>query len=152
MARLPSADARLGADVYQRMGCVACHDVAGERKLFGPALKDIGKAATAQYIAESILLPGRVIKDGFESEHVRLRDGGTVTGLVERHDDMMHILQGTLKIEVPASDVVERIKSDMSPMPEFMLMGTSLDELADLLAYLVSQGGDPKAAQAAAGG
>jgi putative heme-binding domain-containing protein len=149
LRRLPTGDARLGRDVFERLGCVACHDVAGEAKLFGPSLKGIGQAATPTYVAESILYPSRVVKDGFENELVRLKNGETFQGWIEQHGQDLVVVRGGLdRVPVAGADVAERRKLEQSPMPEFSLDGVSIGELVDLLAYLVSQGGDPKAAQA----
>ncbi len=152
LRRLPGGDVHLGREVFERLGCVACHDVAGEAKLFGPSLKGIGQAATPAYIAESVLYPSRVVKDGFESELVRLHNGQTLEGWVERQGNDLIVVRGGLdRVRVAGDDVAERRKLERSPMPELALDGVSLGELADLLTYLVSQGGDPKTALVSGG-
>ena len=150
LTALPMANPRLGQDVYERLGCLTCHDIAGTTQTFGPSLHGIGKANTPAYIAESILWPSRTIKDGFESQIVRTRSGQELEGWVERSEtELIVVRNGSERVRVPLEDVAEQKKLSNSPMPEINLDGVSLDELADLLAYLVSQGGDPKAAQAA---
>lgn len=146
LERMPTASPLLGRETFASLGCTSCHDVSGTRALFGPSLRGIGEAATPAYIAESILAPAAVIKDGFEAEEVMLRGGERIVGRVEQQGDDLIIHRGVDDaVVVPADRVDHRRKLDSSLMPDLMLDGVSLDELADLLAYLVSQGGDPSA-------
>jgi putative heme-binding domain-containing protein len=161
LAHLASADPRLGQDVFERIGCAACHDVAGKSQMFGPSLRDIGKGASAASIAESILFPSRVIKDGFETQIVRTKSGQELEGWVEQHGaEVIVVRGGSERVRIKADDIVERRKLDRSPMPDVSMAGLSIDELCDLLNYLVSQGGQtrppattrPATPHAAAGG
>jgi putative heme-binding domain-containing protein len=150
---LPAGDVRLGRDAFRGLGCTSCHDVTGARVMLGPALKDVGKAVTPAYIAESILFPSRVIKDGFEGEMVVLASGETLDGRVEvQGEELVIIGSGNERVRVRADQVADRRKRALSTMPEPGLVGVSIGELSDLAAYLVSQGGDPKAVQASAAG
>jgi putative heme-binding domain-containing protein len=144
LQRMPKASVVLGKEAFRQLGCASCHEVAGQRLTYGPSLKGIGGASTADYIAESILLPGRVIKDGFDVERVTLADGATLEGYVEARDDVIRVHRGVDDtVDVPAKEVTGRSRIDRSPMPELVIESVAIGELADLLAYLVAQGGDP---------
>ncbi len=146
LERLPDASVELGRKAFGQLGCASCHEVAGQRVTYGPSLKGIGGATTADYLVESVLLPSRVIKDGFDVEAVTLADGDRLEGVVEAREDVLIIRRGVGDtVEVPADEVARREKVDRSPMPELLLDSVSMDELADLLAYLVAQGGNPQA-------
>lgn len=71
---LPSGDAVEGRKVFVAMECFACHDVKGESfpqsskipRANGPALTGMGAHHPAEYFAESIINPNRVIVQGPE--------------------------------------------------------------------------------------
>jgi len=69
---LPPGDAAEGRKVFVSMECFACHDVKGESfpqnpktpRASGPALTGMGAHHPAEYFAESIINPNRVIVHG----------------------------------------------------------------------------------------
>jgi len=69
---LPAGDAAAGRAVFVSMECYACHEVKGEKfpqstqtpKGEGPELTGMGSHHPAEYFAESILNPNRVVVDG----------------------------------------------------------------------------------------
>jgi len=71
---LPSGDAVEGRKVFVAMECFACHDVKGESfpqtskipRANGPVLTGMGAHHPAEYFAESIINPNRVIVQGPE--------------------------------------------------------------------------------------
>ncbi len=82
-------DASRGAIVFYRpdLLCTRCH-TPGEESRLGPDLAKAGKEATDVYLIESILLPSKVIKKGFETVVITTKAGRTLTGLIaeERAD------------------------------------------------------------------
>jgi mono/diheme cytochrome c family protein len=69
---LPPGDVAEGRKVFASMECFACHEVKGERfpqnpktpRGSGPALTGMGSHHPAEYFAESIVNPNRVIVQG----------------------------------------------------------------------------------------
>jgi mono/diheme cytochrome c family protein len=69
---LPPGDAAEGRKVFASMECYACHEVKGETfpqnpktpRATGPALTGMGAHHPAEYFAESIINPNRVIVQG----------------------------------------------------------------------------------------
>jgi mono/diheme cytochrome c family protein len=69
---LPPGDATEGRTVFASMECYACHEVKGEQfprdsktpRRSGPDLTGMGGHHPAEYFAESILNPNRVIVEG----------------------------------------------------------------------------------------
>ena len=63
----PEGDVAHGREVFIRVGCYACHQIAGEKlpasSGLGPDLTGVGKHHPAGYILESILNPNAVIVD-----------------------------------------------------------------------------------------
>jgi L-cysteine S-thiosulfotransferase len=69
---MPRGDAAEGKRVFVAMECYACHEVKGEdfpresktQRGAGPALTGMGSHHPAEYFAESIINPNRVIVEG----------------------------------------------------------------------------------------
>lgn len=69
---LPAGDAAEGRKVFVSMECYACHQVSGEQfprdsktpRGQGPDMTGMGSHHPAEYFAESIMNPNRVIVDG----------------------------------------------------------------------------------------
>jgi putative copper resistance protein D len=60
----PPGDAARGREIFRRLGCVACHRIAGEPAPsagLGPDLTDAGEHHPAGYLLESVINPDAVI-------------------------------------------------------------------------------------------
>jgi mono/diheme cytochrome c family protein len=64
----PPGDAARGSEIFRRLGCVACHRIAGESRPssagLGPDLTDAGEHHPAGYLLESVINPDAVIIEG----------------------------------------------------------------------------------------
>lgn len=141
LARLPKASATLGRLSFHsaRTGCSQCHSLTPGNSRFGPSLADIGTASQPQYLIESILEPGQVIKTGFQTEIIETSDGGVLAGLVEAAEGRLLVKVSPNQHEtVPMDQVKSRSASRVSLMPEGLDAAMSEAELADLVAWLQS--------------
>jgi putative heme-binding domain-containing protein len=80
-----NGDAVRGAVVFfqHHMACSKCHSVGDAKpSALGPDLATLGKEATDESLVESVLLPSKVIRKGFESVTIVTGDGKSITGLV----------------------------------------------------------------------
>jgi len=57
--------AERGANLYQGLGCVACHIINGEGGAVGPELTNVYEKGE-DYIKESILMPNAVLSEGYQ--------------------------------------------------------------------------------------
>ena len=104
-------DAVRGAVVFfqQQMACAKCHSVGKPRpNLLGPDLTTLEKDISDEYLVESVLLPSKVIRKGFESVTAITVDGRSLTALlVERTKDRLVVAradtagQGELGLDFP---------------------------------------------------
>lgn len=141
LARLPEGSATLGRLSFHsaRAGCARCHSLKPGESPFGPSLADIGAASQPDYLVESILEPGKVIKTGFQTESIETSDGRVLTGLVEVEDGSLRVkISPEEQLTVPLDQVKSRVASPVSPMPEALEAAMSEAELADLVAWLQS--------------
>jgi putative heme-binding domain-containing protein len=127
--------AALGQQVFERAACTKCHTTATQTTELAPSLKGIG-GQKADYLVESVLQPSKVIKTGFEAETVRTSDERTLIGLVREDGDVLRILSADAVVRVPKADVVSRVVTKTSVMPEGLVDGLGRREFEDLIAYL----------------
>ena len=107
----------------------------------GPDLTTVGQRFQKQEILQSILFPSHVISDQYASKTVLTLDGQTLTGIVApAGEKSVIVLQANgEKVEIPKGDVDEIMASDKSSMPEGLLNTLTLEEVADLFAFLQQQ-------------
>ena len=96
-------------------------------------------------LAESLIVPSKVVSDQYRASVVLTTAGKVVTGRI------VNDTKGTLTVltdafdaskitTVPAGKVEETRPSKTSLMPEKLLHPLGKDELLDLIAYLLSRG------------
>jgi putative heme-binding domain-containing protein len=145
-------DAGRGAVLFFQpfLTCAKCHDPETGPQL-GPDISQAGKEATAEYLIESVLIPSKVIKKGYEAVVVSTADGRTVTGLlVEEKNDTLTLVDpaGGKRITIPAADVERRTVSNQSLMPDGLVNTLSdRQQFLDLAKYLIeiAEGGPKRA-------
>src|SRR5262249_5704539 len=74
---LSQGDPQQGEAVFRRKEslCLKCHSIAGAGGQVGPGLESIGASAPADYLVDSLLQPGKGIKEGYHAITVALDDG-----------------------------------------------------------------------------
>ncbi len=136
-------DASRGALVFYRaeLSCVRCHAPGEAIARLGPDLAAIGKETPAIHLIESVLVPSKVIKKGFETVVITTKAGKTITGLLaeERGDAvvMRDSAQDGKLITILKKDIDERNDKGPSLMPEGLVNILSRQEFLDLARYLM---------------
>jgi putative heme-binding domain-containing protein len=129
-------DSVRGAILYaqKKLNCVGCH-AQGSTDLLGPDLTQTGGEVDDSFFVESILLPSKLIKKGFESVQLLTADGRVLTGRLVKEDATRVILRDTSDasrlIEVSRDEVEQIQPSTKSAMPEGLV-----DELRDRQQFL----------------
>jgi putative heme-binding domain-containing protein len=135
-----------GREVFTDAQCARCHRFGNEGGAVGPDLTAVGSRYGHREILESILEPSKVINEQFQSLTVMTRDGDSFTGRIAHEDDKTVVvvtdaLTGA-KEQIARTNVLKRVVSKISPMPEGLMNSFSKDEIWDLMAYLESGGRD----------
>ncbi len=133
-------NAKLGKKLFTERGCVACHKAPDDGKggSIGPSLVNVHKRFSAQYMAESILLPNRFVSPNFYPTTLVMDDGKVHTGFIEKDDDEIELRLITAKsIRLPADEIEERVPSRQSMMP--VGLAKTPDELRHLLTYMINR-------------
>lgn len=142
-ARTRAGDAARGRTLFrdrEGLGCIKCHKVGGEGGEVGPDLGTIGSQLDRGQLAESVLLPSRSIREGYQSTTVATTDGRVLGGLVRSESGEAIVLRDAegRDHEIRKSDIEERTSGPTSLMPEGLQVGLSPQDFADLISYLES--------------
>ncbi len=129
-----------GAMLFEKAQCIRCHRHGDRGDTIGPDLTNVSKRFQKKEILESILFPSQVISDQFASQTVITKGGKAYVGMVSpRGDGTLVILQANgEKALIPEDQVAETTRNKVSSMPEGLLNPLSIEEIADLFAYLAS--------------
>jgi putative heme-binding domain-containing protein len=136
-------DAQRGAILFHErgLGCATCHLSLDGRPTVGPELTKPRDEITDAYLVESVLLPSKAIRKGFESVQVVLDDGRTMSGLLveDRPDELvLRNISGNFELtRVGKQAIDERQTSPVSAMPAGLVNQlASREQVLDLLKYL----------------
>jgi putative heme-binding domain-containing protein len=133
-------DAVRGKAIYDGKGaCATCHRVDGVGARTAPDLSEIGAIRQPAAIQRSLLEPSRGIMPINRPVRIITRDGRTIRGrrLNEDTATVQLIDEEERLVSLSKSDIREFEVGTTSSMPSLKGKLTS-DELADLLAYLLS--------------
>ncbi len=124
----------------QAMQCISCHRVQGSGQSIGPDMDGIGQRRSKRELLESILEPSRLIENKYRSHQILTIDGKLVTGLLVRDTDSEVILRSAdgQNHRIGKVDVDSRRIQSESLMPTGLIAELTAQEVADLLAFLVS--------------
>jgi putative heme-binding domain-containing protein len=132
-ANLLAADGKLA-------GCLACHLIQGQGRLFGPDLSRIGSRQTAEQILESLVTPSKAVSPLYQTTVFELKDGTSQAGFVRArgvNEIVVTNLAGQ-SVKLKHSEIAAEKTLVNSLMPEGLLQGLTAQEAADLVAYLSS--------------
>jgi putative heme-binding domain-containing protein len=129
-----------GAVVFRDAQCQSCHRYEGRGEGIGPDLTSVSQRFQRKEILESIVYPGQVVSDQYASQ-VIVADGKTYTGMAARQaDGSLIVLQSDgQKVTLEADSIEDVESSKLSAMPEGLLNRLTLEQVADLFAYLMKQ-------------
>ena len=139
-----NGDAKRGAEVF-RKHCAACHQLGGVGNAVGPDLASLGdKSPPALLIA--ILDPNRAVEARYVAYTAVTKGGRTFTGVLaaETGNSITLIDTEGKKNVILRSDLDELSSTGKSAMPEGLEKQINPQDMADLIAYLRTQGAQPK--------
>jgi len=140
-----SGDAARGRSIAEGKGqCLGCHTIGANGMHAGPALTDIGAQRRAVDLMKSLVDPGSEVRAENRTVRVVMKDGRTITGRFLNQDTFtLQLIDANDKmLSIDKSTASQWTLLTTSPMPSFRDK-LSLQELADVVAYLVSLKGRP---------
>ena len=137
---LAQGDSRRGEEIFRRqeLNCTKCHAISGKGANVGPDLATLGKQAKPEHVVESILLPDRVIKEGFRAVTLQTGDGRVVTGIQVFDDGRDVVLRDPVRgdTRIAKAEIEENVVGG-SLMPANLVAALNRNEFLDLVRYLV---------------
>ncbi|MFO1460759.1 MAG: c-type cytochrome [Verrucomicrobiota bacterium] len=128
-----------GRAAFQAAGCIQCHRVGADGGVVGPDLTSVASRFGPRDLLDHILNPAKAVDEKYRLVAATLKDGTTVTGVVEQDGDPL-VLQpteaGAAPVEIPKARIQSRQFLEGSPMPSGLLDSLTRDQVLDLLAFL----------------
>ncbi len=139
-----AGDPKRGREVFTR-ACSTCHALAGVGHEVGPDLAPLG-VKDSEYWLLNTLDPNAVVEPRFVHYEAELADGSHLSGLIkaETATSLTVVSGGGLATTVLRSQVRDLHASSLSFMPEGLEEGITLEEMADLIAFVRSGGASGK--------
>ncbi len=123
--------------------CATCHQSGEGRWPLGPDLAQLGDKITDAHLVESLLMPSKSIRAGFETVQLETIEGKVVSGMFVREDDRQIVLRDAANLQeeivVSKNDIDFRSNAKKSMMPDGLVatLGSQRDFL-DLVSYLLA--------------
>ena len=139
---LPALDLRgsevRGESTYKAR-CAVCHDPAADGTTAGPILTTV-RSWNREEILTHILDPNRTIDARYRLYLVEQKDGSSVSGIIEHEAENSVTVRPPFgqPIAVRRSNIAAIKSLEQSMMPERLEDGLSLQDMADLLQFVVS--------------
>ena len=127
-----------GRAIFQAR-CSACHRLGGIGNAVGPDLAALTDKSP-QALLVGTIDPNREVSEQYASLLVRLKSGGTLAGMIADETANGFTIRGVdgQPRTILRADVAEMNTTLHSLMPEGLEAGLSLDEMANLLAFIVN--------------
>ncbi len=140
LAGLKDGDIRRGQAVFynQKSACVACHAIGYVGGNTGPDLTRIGGIRTERDLLESIVFPSVSFVRSYEPVTIITTAGRVHNGLIrkEASDEITLATGPKEEIRIPRADIEELKPSTLSIMPSGLDQQLTVQQLADLIAFL----------------
>jgi putative heme-binding domain-containing protein len=121
--------------------CATCHRLEGLGGGVGPDVSKIWETTPLDKVVESILEPSREIKEGFDAWRIKTVDDRVLTGLIASQTAGEVVLREASgkEVRLPVEEIAERFKDKVSLMPVGSAANLSLEQFADLPAFLADR-------------
>ncbi|WP_197440179.1 PVC-type heme-binding CxxCH protein [Polystyrenella longa] len=131
----PPPDLSLGRAVFAAT-CQRCHILYGQGGKVGPDLTGSNRN-NLEYLLSNIVDPSSVMAKEYQPSTIITEDGRVLTGIVrEETDDLLTLQSAEEMLEIPKSEIDERLLSKKSMMPDNQLKPFNDLQIRSLIAYL----------------
>jgi putative membrane-bound dehydrogenase-like protein len=140
LPRMAQGDVRRGHAVFYnaKAACSACHRLGHAGGTIGPELTRIGESRTERDLLESILYPSLSFVRGYEPVLITTVDGRVINGTLRDETASEYFLATgpDEEIRIRRNDIEQMEPSAVSIMPAGLDQQLTLEQLADLVAFL----------------
>jgi putative membrane-bound dehydrogenase-like protein len=139
-ARMKPGDAKRGHTIFTgaKASCAACHTIGYVGGAVGPDLSRVGSIRSETDLLEAIVFPSASFVRSYEPVTVTTLDGRAFSGIVKTDSpaEVVLALSATDEVRIPRADIELMKPGTVSIMPAGLDQQLSVQELADLLAFL----------------
>ncbi|MBI3856382.1 MAG: c-type cytochrome, partial [Planctomycetes bacterium] len=148
-AKKTPGDAARGRALFadtKGVACIKCHKINGEGGDVGPDMTGVGLKYGRDHFIESVLYPSAKILDGYKQTMVLTKSGVVTAGrfMGETAEELLLMDAEGKRHALKKSEIDQRKESELSLMPEGLNTGLSLQDFADIVAYLETLKEPPK--------
>ena len=140
MTKISSGDVRRGQVVFhsEKAACFTCHAIGYRGGDVGPDLTKVGQIRSERDLLEAILYPSASFIRSYEPVVVATADGKVHNGLLknETSEEILLVTGANQQMRINRSDIEEIRPSTVSVMPAGLDQQLTVQELADLVAFL----------------
>jgi putative heme-binding domain-containing protein len=134
---LPAPDTSHGRMIFTQT-CGVCHTLFGSGGKIGPDLTGSNRA-DLDYLLHNIVDPNAEIPNAYRTTMMELTDGRTLVGIANQQDaKVVSIVTPNETLSIPRNEIKTITTSDISMMPEGLLLPWSERDIRDLISYLRS--------------
>jgi putative heme-binding domain-containing protein len=142
LADLPAGDIRRGQVIFNspKAACASCHKIGYGGGTVGPDLTKIGGIRAKRDLLESIVFPSASFVRSYEPVVVTTRNGKSFSGVLRKDapDEVVVAVSADQEMRVARDDIAEMRPGEVSLMPAGLEKQLSLQEFADLVAFLMA--------------
>ena len=143
LTTLPSGDIRRGQRIFHsdQAACFACHAVGYRGGTIGPDLSNVARIRSKRDLLEAIIFPSASFVRSYEPVTIVSKDGRQFSGNIRDRNSERVLLQtnATEQQTIRVEDIDELVPGAVSVMPAGLEKQLTDQELADLLAFLLSR-------------
>ena len=140
-------DPARGEAIFRRaeLNCLKCHAIGDAGGLVGPNMLSLGATAQLDYIVDSMLIPGKNIKEGYQTIVVQTTEGKVLSGIKLRQSDTDLIIRDSedKEVSIPLSQIDDQTNGT-SLMPTGQFDRLTESEFRDMVAFLSALGRVPE--------
>ena len=135
-------DAMRGRAIFAKV-CAQCHTLFGTGGHVGPDLTGSNRG-DLDYILQNIIDPNAVIPNDYRAWNLDTKDGRSVTGVMkEQNERAVTLATANETVTVPRNEIETLQQSQLSMMPEGLMLPLLEQEVRDLIYYLRQPGQAP---------
>jgi putative membrane-bound dehydrogenase-like protein len=140
LSKISTGDVRRGQLVFhsEKAACYTCHAIGYRGGNVGPDLTKVGEVRSERDLLEAIVYPSASFIRSYEPVVVATSDGKVQSGLLrnETSDELLLVTGANQEMRIPRGDIEEIRPGTVSVMPAGLDQQLSVQELADLVAFL----------------
>ncbi len=139
LASIQQADRAAGRAIFQKT-CANCHRIFGAGGAIGPDITG-SQRTNLDYLLQTLIDPSAAVARDYQMQIIETSAGRVITGLVVAETKTALTIQTVNeKIVIPTDEIERRTTSPLSIMPEGALQNLTIDQVRQLLAYLMGAG------------